>query len=180
MAPEVLEVLIGRVPDMIQPAFIEHYDRWKVRDHVFPGLTPCSSLVAWTSGKSAHSKIVRGTLLNGLTSSEQDVFDWFEGDEYSLEDIRVWVPQEIHHTISEDEYLDGKPTTTNSIDTNVWKYEKAKAYIWDNPIEELELTAWSYEHFREKHLSEYLKYTVIPCRRELDELDIGKVSSTKS
>jgi gamma-glutamylcyclotransferase (GGCT)/AIG2-like uncharacterized protein YtfP len=137
MSPQVLRVLIGRLPEMIDPATMEGYARHPVKGQSFPGMIPSAS----------SDTGVRGVLLKELTDAEMKVLDWFEGDEYSRRNVHAYCGAAM------------EPTQT---------------YVWSNPISELDTAAeWSYEHFRDNLVDQYLLETVRPCRIQLDELNIG-------
>ena len=166
MAPEVLQVLIGRTPSIIEPVYLKNYNRWKVKGYVFPGMIPSS----YDNSKfNNNESLVKGKLLMNLSPSEQSVLDWFEGDEYKLTIMDVWSPKQ---TLSNEDQL-----SVNLNDETIWKCQSAKGYVWANPLNELNRNSydgvWSYDHFRTEHLSSYLSQTVIPCRQELDRLGIG-------
>lgn len=181
MAPEVLRTLIGRVPEMTKPAFVKQYSRHKVKGYVFPGLIPSSTTLQiddkfGEKGRDTRDELfVCGKLLHDLSPSEESVLNWFEGDEYSMQNILVWTPTFHMDTDYDDCTLDLE-------EKSKWKCVTARAYIWANPIEDLNLDvndgAWSYKLFRENHLNTYLRNTVVPCREELDKLGIGKIQKS--
>ena len=129
MAPEVLQVLIGKIPQITQPAFVANYNRWKVKGCVFPGLTPSA-----TKSNCAHNleeSCVQGMLLHDLESSEQDIFNWFEGNKYSLQKILVWVPasSSLLTTSMNDGLKDDADFTFDFNNNRKWKQNEAKAYV---------------------------------------------------
>jgi hypothetical protein len=92
---------------------------------------------------------VEGVVLQNLGREQMNVFDYFEGSEYTRR----------HVTISYQGYL-----------------QEAQTYVWSNPISELNLDKeWEYQQFRNESLEWYLTTTVRPCRIEMDDLGIGKV-----
>jgi hypothetical protein len=144
MSPQVLRVLIGRVPELLQPALLSNYRRHPVRGEVFPGLIPSSSLDDET----------QGILLQGLSETELTVLDWFEGHEYVRRDVKVQVPAAV-----------GRGSSA-LMDT--------QCYEWSNPLSELDLTQnWDFENFQKTRLEWYLTNTVKPCRVELNNKGIG-------
>ncbi|KAK9839630.1 hypothetical protein WJX81_001733 [Elliptochloris bilobata] len=76
MAPEVLQVLLKRVPRS-QPARVQGYFRHRIRGHIFPGAQP-----------AGPEDEVSGLVLHDLSAQELDVFDAFEGDEYYKVNVR--------------------------------------------------------------------------------------------
>ena len=87
MAPQVLKVLLSRVPDMLVPAVLPNYRRHPVKDHVFPGIIPCS-----------RGSATKGLLLQGLSENELKILDWFEGDEYVRREVKVMCDLIPHET----------------------------------------------------------------------------------
>ncbi|PXX54572.1 gamma-glutamyl AIG2-like cyclotransferase [Nocardia tenerifensis] len=77
--PEVLEVLIDRVPSLTPTAA----PGWRVAaltDRLYPGLV------------AAPSSVAHGVVLDDLTASEWAILDTFEDDEYDLRTISVLDP----------------------------------------------------------------------------------------
>ncbi|GAA1610983.1 hypothetical protein GCM10009764_38540 [Nocardia ninae] len=74
--PEVLEVLIGRVP-RLQPATAPGWRVATLTDRLYPGLVP------------APNGLAHGTVLSGLTAAEWEILDAFEDPEYDLRTIRL-------------------------------------------------------------------------------------------
>jgi gamma-glutamylcyclotransferase (GGCT)/AIG2-like uncharacterized protein YtfP len=87
MAPQVLKVLLSRVPDMLVPAVLPNYRRHPVKDNVFPGIIPCS-----------RGSATKGLLLQGLSENELKILDWFEGDEYVRREVKVMCDLIPHET----------------------------------------------------------------------------------
>ena len=152
MSPRVLSVLIGRVPSLVQPAFVEAHRRHPVVDHIFPGTIPSSS----------SSSRVEGILLQELKPSEMQVLDWFEGEEYTRQPTQVQIPNNNNNNNND---ADETTTTTMAVE--------CLTYLWSNPLSQLDTTTeWSFANFQQKE-DWYLTHTVRPCRRELDRLGIG-------
>lgn len=147
MAPQVLKVLIGRVPDLLEPATLSNYSRHPVKGQVFPGMIPCRSRINNDNSQMISPSSTNGMLLQGLSEDELRVLDWFEGDEYVRREVKV---------------------TCNGISYDT------QCYVWSNPTSELDLTKeWDYTAFLETKLDWYLTSTVRPCRLQLDQLGIG-------
>ena len=108
MAPQVLKVLIGRVPEMLGPAILSNYRRHPVKEQVFPGMIPCSD------GSSTA-----GLLLQNLSEDEIKVLDWFEGDEYVRRDVKVWCDVSTHNTMS---YIWSNPVAELDL-AHEWDYQ---------------------------------------------------------
>lgn len=92
---------------------------------------------------------VDGVLLEGLADPEVKILDWFEGDEYKR--VTVSVEASIRQSKTEE--------------------SSAYLYLWNNPREELETEQnWDFDTFCANDLANYLRYTVEPCRVQLDNL----------
>eukprot|EP00882_Tetradesmus_deserticola_P009645 GHRQ01010183.1.p1 GENE.GHRQ01010183.1~~GHRQ01010183.1.p1 ORF type:complete len:164 (+),score=28.61 GHRQ01010183.1:245-736(+) len=70
MAPEVLQLLIKRVPKS-RAATLNGYARYRVKEQVFPAIIPAKS-----------SSKVTGMVLMELSRSELDILDVYESEEY--------------------------------------------------------------------------------------------------
>ena len=71
MAPEVLQALLGRVPDRTE-ATVRGYQRQSIKGRVYPALIRCADTDAR----------VRGELIRGMSRREIAVLDWFEDEAY--------------------------------------------------------------------------------------------------
>ena len=159
MSPEVVSTLIGRMPSLCKPAFLPNFTRHPVKGYVFPGIIPASS----SSKKNTMNKDsligVNGLFLSGLSQKEMDIFDWFEAEEYtrSIETIQL---------LQEDDKECDQKEQENTVEANV--------YIWTAGDELLKLEEnWDYDNFQSKKLNSYLKYTVRPCKEEIERLNVG-------
>ena len=129
MAPEVMEVLLNRVPAM-RPARLEGFERWSLDGAVFPAV------------RRAAGGRVTGLLVDGLSTDEQAILDWFEDDGYELLPVRV-CPLDRPH--------DG------AVDAGVYSWPARRA---DDPLADLRVgVPWSYEDFRRRHLPAYIEST---------------------
>ena len=71
MAPEVLQVLLGRVPSMVQNVILQnHYIRHPVLGRVIPAPSPTTI------------NTVEGVLICDITQREQQILDYFEEVDY--------------------------------------------------------------------------------------------------
>ncbi|WIA33423.1 hypothetical protein OEZ86_006556 [Tetradesmus obliquus] len=95
MAPEVLKLLIKRVPES-RAATLKGYARYRVKGQVFPAIIPSTS----------ESK-VKGMVLMELSRSELHILDVYESEEY-------------YRATVEPELEDG---STSPADVYVWKDE---------------------------------------------------------
>ena len=72
MAPEVLQALLGRVPDRTE-ATVRGYRRFAIKDRVYPALVR-------SRGDADGDARVRGELIRGMSRRELAVLDWFEDE----------------------------------------------------------------------------------------------------
>lgn len=108
MSPQVLQVLLGRVPD-IKTARLKNHSRHPVANQVFPGMIVSSS--------SSGDAVVEGRILMDVTALELDVLDWFEGNEYQ----RIQVDMEQKEKIQT--YLWSNPLDELLLD-RPWDYNE--------------------------------------------------------
>lgn len=145
MSPEVLSILIGRIPKIVAPAVARGYERHPVLNQVFPGMIASQQ----KKKKKQKQKLTAGLVLVDLTETEIQVLDWFEGDLYVRRAITV----------------ECRSSEKREVET----------YLWNNPVSKLAVDQeWDYLHFRRANLDWYLANTVRPCRLEMDELGVGK------
>jgi gamma-glutamylcyclotransferase (GGCT)/AIG2-like uncharacterized protein YtfP len=146
MSPEVVNVLLGRVPPH-EPALLRGgFARHPVRSQVFPGMVVVDARKETTP--------IRGLLYSQLSPNEMKRLDWFEGSEYKRMDVAV-------ETVGVNR--GSKRPVPPAVNT----------YVWSNPIDDLDVSQdWSYERFRAQHLDWYLQNTVQPCRDELERLGL--------
>jgi gamma-glutamylcyclotransferase (GGCT)/AIG2-like uncharacterized protein YtfP len=149
MSPEVVNVLLGRVPPH-EPAVLRgDFARHPVRSRVYPGM------VFVNSRKNEGAAAVHGLLYSQLSPSEMERLDWFEGDTYKRIDVTVETVADGNRGSS------SKPLVT------------VNTYVWSNPIDELDVSQdWSYNHFRTQYLERFLQDTVQECRDELERLGL--------
>jgi gamma-glutamylcyclotransferase (GGCT)/AIG2-like uncharacterized protein YtfP len=108
MSPQVLRVLIGRLPEMIDPATLKGYRRYPVKDQSYPGMVSGSA-----------EDYVTGIILHELTESDLQVLDWFEGDEYTRRSVQVQCGPTI---LTTQTYAWSNPVS--DLDTRMdWSYE---------------------------------------------------------
>jgi gamma-glutamylcyclotransferase (GGCT)/AIG2-like uncharacterized protein YtfP len=88
MLPEVLEQVTGRSFSMT-PARLPGWKRCQVRGQSYPAMIPC------------HGQTVEGVLWLGLSDTELQLLDTFEGDEY----------QRVPVTVTDDEGHDYQAQT---------------------------------------------------------------------
>lgn len=147
MSPQVLKVLLGRVPPLMEPAILKgRFRRHPVLEQVYPGL-----IVPYNDEGSSGISTTRGMLLQEIKPHELQVLDWFEGDDYEKHTVEVQTLSDVSC--------------------------QAQVYLWCRPRGELDLQSeWNFSDFEERYLEWYLTNVVRPCREELDILGIGKVA----
>ena len=92
--------------------------------------------------------------MEGLADAELKRLDWFEGDEYRRATVSVHQSSNPHTVVS------------------------AYLYLWNNPQEELDMDqTWDFDAFCTNDLENYLKYTVEPCKIQLDNLYPDELST---
>lgn len=144
MAPEVLRIVLNKhdLPQ-IKPAVLHGYARHAIQHRVYPAIVP----------SAGHS--VDGLVLSGLTPNELQLLCMFEAPEYALRDVQV---------------QDNKGLVQETAATYVWQEEHrcegCGAVGCSNQLHPFrhmlaDRGTWSYAHFREQHLPEYLEM----CKR---------------
>jgi len=130
--PEVLSVLIDRVPDH-EPAAVEGWRAAALRERVYPGLVPAQTTVS-------------GYLLTGLTPHEWRVLDAFEDPVYDL--VRVDLVDGRHGwTYAWDDTTDVSPDDWSPA---YFKARHLPAYVqrcaaWRRCYESRGRAGWSFE-----------------------------------
>ena len=145
-SPQVLQVLLDRSLPPLSPARLIGHARYPVRNCLYPGTVPTPQ---------HPQNYVDGYLLQGLTSQEHKLLDWFEGDEYE----RVVVPVLVHD--HPDQELD-ELSSTIPAEVYIWKNQLLDKLVLDQP--------WCLETFQNEHLELYIQTTVLPCRLEMEQL----------
>ena len=109
MAPEVLQALLGRVPDRTK-ATVRGYLRWSIKDRVYPAMT-----------RGGDLDEVRGELIHGMSRRELAVLDWFEDEAYVP--TRVEVETDAGATETVTCYLWDDTTRT----AGEWSFQRFRA-----------------------------------------------------
>lgn len=135
MAPPVMEMLVGRIPPWVE-AQLHGYQRFPVRNQMYPGMIPMSSNYNSSSvGKSInggdhnngdHACSVCGILYMDLTPYEWRRLDWFEGSEYTRRTVPVCISRKPsssfknHETNTSLSSMPSKMKSTLSMDDTPW------------------------------------------------------------
>lgn len=110
MSPEVLRILIGRIPKMVVPAVARGHVRHPVLQHVFPGMI----------SSQQQQQQTEGVVLVDLTVTEMQVLDWFEGEEYVRRTITVECQCSVKREV--ETYLWNNPVSELAVDQE-WDYQ---------------------------------------------------------
>lgn len=153
MAPEVLELLLGgerlnrnrhsnenepsvgisrKAAFMLSsPSFSSlhpssYYQRFKVKNQVYPALTHTTTTTTTNNKKFSDSDndnvVVNGILLDGLSLDDVKVLDYFEWTDYVKEPVKVWVKKK------------SCSTTTNN-NNNMVMEEESSLFLPDSSIQ---------------------------------------------
>lgn len=134
LAPEVLNALLGRVPDRT-PATLPGFVRRRIKDAVYPAIYPA---------EDPSNASVDGEVLTGMSRRELAVLDWFEDEAYVLTRVDVTFDEERER--SPPETVEGvEPYLDPSI---------VMAYVFTSPRDLYGV--WDYEEFRREHLGSYV------------------------
>ena len=115
--PKILDALLGRVP-VSEHAVVKGYVRYGVKGEPFPAVVPC------------QESEVPGLILSGLSPTEMDILDEYEGEQYTK--------------CSVDALVDGT------------EIRKTVLYVWkDEYIDWLDGQEWNREAFETIHFEDY-------------------------
>ena len=175
MSPDVLQVLLGRIPNLIPNAILPNHSRHPVIGRVYPGVIPTSTPRPSSSSASSSSSLgastssssdtVKGLLIVDITPLEMKILDWFESDDYTRSIVQVLVQQS-------DGDIDCP--TPNNHGGNENSSEQlllieTSTYLWSLGTESLDTSCdWDYSAFLRNHLGWFLEHTVEPCRRRIE------------
>lgn len=144
MYESVLQVLLGRIPQA-KPALLRGYVRRRIKGERFPGLSPMSG--------AEDGTVVRGLVLDDLTTREAAVFDEFEDDEYDKELIKPMLATGVE---CDNVFVWGqtppKPADAQLEGNSV----TALAYIWTD-LDKLDDINWLPERDFVPYEAEYLE-----------------------
>ena len=182
MSPHILRTLLGRIPHMIQPAYLPpNYVRYPVRGRVYPGVLQISTSisasdrkedgnidsatktgVALSSSSPLSSSLsweeiqrtcLEGILLTDITPSEMDILDDYEGGDYTKHKVNVSICG-FHVNGDGDEDNNGNDKGDSKM--MVKAVQDAQMYLWTGGEDRLDMDrSWSYEHFMTHHADTY-------------------------
>jgi hypothetical protein len=167
MSPDVLRILLGRVPGMRPGAVLSHHSRHPVLGRVYPGVVPAPPAGPDDAGGMPTTTIdaVEGILLLDITPSDMKCLDWFEdeGVDYTRSSVQITVP--AVRSFNED----GQRNENDDVGNSDVEIIETNAYIWALGSSRLDLSCdWDYDMFLRKHLDWYLETTVKPCRSAME------------
>ncbi|KAL7547925.1 hypothetical protein ACHAWF_011197 [Thalassiosira exigua] len=159
MSPDVLKVLLGRVPAMVPRATLRDHSRHPVRERVYPGVIPSPP----RAGGDGAMSSVEGILLLEVSSLELRRLYWFEdeGADYVRSKVQATVPR-FDEGITNDMIVTDKDDSGNQM-------VRTNAYIWALGASTLDTSRdWDYDAFVANRLDWYMERVVKPCKIEVD------------
>jgi hypothetical protein len=173
MSPDVLQVLLGRVPPLIPSAILPNHSRHPVFGRVYPGVipTPASSSSSSLGTSSSSSNTVEGLLMVDITPLEMKILDWFESEDYKRSTVQVLIPSDANNV------MDNSIPPKNDGAADIGKHHSSgqvliqtNTYIWSLGAEHLDTSCdWEYTAFLQNHLGWFLENTVEPCRSQIEK-----------
>ncbi|TFK20281.1 hypothetical protein FA15DRAFT_673599 [Coprinopsis marcescibilis] len=163
MHPTILKQIIQNEATHLVycPAILLNYTRHKVKDVDYPGIIPESKgKTLFSRELSQDERSVRGTLVMGLTESDIEFLDYFEGDEYKRVevDIHPLAPSASISTHSEEDLdlvlLHSTPLPPTPELASPFK---AQTYVFLN-VAQLEPELWSFEDFVKENAYKWFDY----------------------
>jgi hypothetical protein len=127
------------------------HTRHQVKLEDYPGILPYSrSKLLLGRDLDAEERCVRGTLVVGLSNSDLDALDVFEGDEYVRQSVIVY-PLEPLASLSESsafqaESLDSAAPPPAPAPFQLADPVEAESYIYDS-LSHLKADLWSFDDF---------------------------------
>ncbi|KAH8823351.1 AIG2-like family-domain-containing protein, partial [Flagelloscypha sp. PMI_526] len=130
---------------LIAHAVLYEYTRYKVKYAAFPGITPTNQDINLnddsTYNHEQHS--VEGTLVIGLTESDMEMLDEFEGSQYERKTVQAhplspFIPPSRHQLLA----TPGESKKQLAVEAETYVYRE---------VDHLEHEPWSFEEFLEKN-----------------------------
>jgi hypothetical protein len=162
MSPEVLQVLLGRIPSMISNVILPKYTRHPTLLNSSPAIIPA---VRWFNedgtlweGPSACSVPLDGVLLLDLKPHEMKIMDrfMFVGEETHRAVVQVQIPSKVRQPDSDWVHFYGEMIHTY---THLFSHEPDDLNVWSR---------WNYTRFLQEDLSMHLQTRVEPFRSRLE------------
>ncbi|KDQ57333.1 hypothetical protein JAAARDRAFT_35959 [Jaapia argillacea MUCL 33604] len=154
--PTILKRVIGNDGSHLEicPAILLDHTRHHIKGADYPAVVPYErSKILFDHELEPEDRSVRGTLVTGLSQSDIDFLDTFEGNEYVRTTVHVHPLAPFTSLTS----ATASPSTTNDITPStapplpplhtLAPPLPADSYIWSNPLSEVKKELWSYEVF---------------------------------
>ncbi|KAI9647271.1 hypothetical protein NHQ30_003654 [Ciborinia camelliae] len=163
MAPEVLHRVIygssthpSSTSLTITPALLSDYCRHRVRFADYPAII------------SEPGHTVRGTYVTGLTPSNMQKLDWFEGSQYERKvvTVKILTPKDKEHV------HDASGIMAEAVETG--EVKEAQTYVFTD-LDALEKGEWDFAFFRREKLRNWANGS-----EEYAEVDANATKSTES
>jgi len=151
--PAILRRVIGHDGDDMQicPAILPEHTRHHVKYADYPGVIPYAK-ARELLGKdlTPEERVVRGTVVTGLSDEDIEYLDVFEGNEYTREFVTVhplsdFVP--LYHSAKPDS--DTVPTRAPALPSldSLSETLTVQTYMWTHPLNQLHAALWDYNEF---------------------------------
>lgn len=145
MHPQILLHVVGNDGAHLAlcPAILSDFARHRVQHVDYPGIIPCSkSEQIFKRVLTSEERSVRGILVMGLTTSDMNALDNFEGDQYVRRQVSV-------HPLEEFQPITAHSTRPQRPD-QLLSPLTAQTYIFCD-VDDLQADLWSYEDFLRDH-----------------------------
>ncbi|KAF6757293.1 hypothetical protein DFP72DRAFT_892235 [Ephemerocybe angulata] len=168
MHPRILQHIIGNDGSHLRfsPAFLPGYTRHKVKGATYPGIIPLSQSMALANRELAPSeKVVRGTVVEGLTEEDLEYLDDFEdigSDEYARILVVVHPLAPFHpmstHCEGEDALIALHSSSIPENQGDLAFGVEVDTYVYLE-VENLEAELWSFNEFVKMHAPQWFDYS---------------------
>ncbi|THH15689.1 hypothetical protein EW146_g4815 [Bondarzewia mesenterica] len=155
--PKILKRVIGNDGGHLEvcPAVLMDHTRHHIKHADYPAVIPYEkSSKLFERDLSYEERSVRGTLVTGLTKSDIDLLDIFEGDEYTRTPVSVHPLAPFKPLSSSEAQMDEvessvAPPTVPQLPpiSELAPVVFAETYIWTLRVSDLKKSLWSYETF---------------------------------
>ncbi|OCH86062.1 hypothetical protein OBBRIDRAFT_797538 [Obba rivulosa] len=150
MHPKILESVIGHPGNELQtcPALALDHTRHQIKGEDCPAMLPYKkSHKLFAKELKARDRTVRGMLVRGLTDADMALLNQYEGNEYKLEKILVYMLGAFKPlSASSDADISLDPPPLPQLDTLPPPAE-AHTYIWAGRLRDIRPDLWEYTDF---------------------------------
>ncbi|KZT06158.1 uncharacterized protein LAESUDRAFT_680239 [Laetiporus sulphureus 93-53] len=150
--PSILRRVIGHDGDELQicSALLLEHTRHQIKHADYPAVIPYSkSRQLFDRDLSPEERTVRGTLVTGLSKSDVQLLDVFEGDQYTRESVPVHPLgsfMSLHASIFDPSVAPLTAPPLPPLDS-LSPAIPAQTYIWAQPLSDLSPSIWEYADF---------------------------------